>query len=239
MLRRVYLLGERLLFCDEFLLNINQELNEVMERAGTAGRSMLLTPDLVQEVLSNSAPLRYREWTLHLGYDILRYVCTFDFCTTVDFMDYAYCFEEDGNFAASIMVYIAKETRWAIEHWDAEVGSAVGVAETKKQFAKHRKWLAPLEPPPGNEAIWQVLRVMCTSAACTEKDLHAYSKFFEVDGVFTADLLCYMAAELRWTLEMWGGDRGEEVDIAAEKEEDWRIEQLKSDAWRMWMRSYH
>ena len=225
MLCQVYFLGERLLFDDRLFWNVLSELGSLIEEAKTASFPTLLTPAMVEDVFVNSAPVRYEYWqftSVSLRPWVLDRLRTFDFCTTVDFMDYTECFQKDGAFAAELMIYMTDLTRWAMERWGRQTDQTIDAAKMKKWFADDPEPYTSMIPPPPQQAIWSALKVMCTSAGCTADDLRAYSSFFELNPAFTVELLGYMAAELRWTVYWWGWERWEDVDWAAEKEEEWR-----------------
>ena len=188
---QLHTLGERLLFDGRFLReHVNRELEEIIGAAKSSELAMPLTPEIVEDVLSGSAPVPYElvsEWyCLSLRLFVVRQLCNYEYCTTADFTEMAQCFELDGGFAAELMAFMAAELMWVVERWEKEVGRPIELADQKKRFAK-------------------------------ENDLRTYSSFFELDGDFTVDILEYMAAELRWTVEEWGEERGEKVDISAEK----------------------
>lgn len=67
---------------------------------------------------------------------MLKHLCTFQFCTSIDFMDYADCFERDGAFAAEIMRFLASELKWAKERWEAQIDSPVDVGKKKMHYAE-------------------------------------------------------------------------------------------------------
>ena len=277
MLCRVHHLAERLLFNYWFLKDVQVNLEKIIAEGETEGQPMLLSPDIVGEVLSDSRPVRYeanhvypvRYGTtsfspprLFISYDSLRpyilgFLCTFEFCTTVDFMEYADSFLEDGAFAAEIMAYMANETRWAIHRWGWQVDWAYDVAELKQKFANWQPFDVPTKIPPEKpqaidatqlkghleqirnahawmetppkipEEVWSALKATCTSVQCTTDDLRDFSPYFGLDAAFTAELLAYMAAELSWVVDSWGYDRHEVVDWAAEKAEEEREEEQK------------
>ena len=239
---RVHILGERLLFDRDFLRRgIHEELDTLIEKATTSGELIPLTPEIVEEVLTNSAPTRY--WgnkgppnfaNPSMRRFILRHLCTFQFCTTVDFMDFADCFERDGAFAAEMMVFMASELKWAKERWEAQVGLSVDVVEKKMQCAKEEgnAQCVTMRSKTG-QGVWLALRCICTFAGCQTTDFRAYSQCFELDGEFAAAILAYQAEEVLWIVEMWGKERGSSVDVAAEREEEYEIEKEKSDLERM------
>lgn len=236
---RLHVLGERLLFDERFLQDeVQRKLMKVIERAKTSRSTTPLTPQIVEEILSDSAPVQYGSiwnWqSTSLRPFVVEQLCTLDFCTTTDFVDWVGCFELDGAFAAEIMAFMADELKWAVKRWEAQVGSPVDVLEKKKQFAEDRGNSKCLEiRPKKHQGVWLALRIICTFAGCTTTDLRAYSQCFEVDGAFAVEILAYMAEELRWIVERWGEERGSRVDVAVEKEEEERIAQEESDLQRM------
>ena len=224
---RVHFLGERLLF-DARLLDhtIQWQLNATIEKAKIFGKIMPLTPEIVDEVLSESAPVRYcGQMNCQMNWEnrslrpfVLGNLRTFEFCTGGDWMEYAECFQLDGAFAAELMVFLAGELKWAVERWEAQVGWPVDVAEKNLEYAKHDYYQCVVIRPKICDGVWLALRYMCTFAGCMSTDFRAYGQCFELDGEFAANILNYMALELLWIVEMWGWERGEEVDVAAERE---------------------
>lgn len=225
LLCRVHMLGERLLFQSSFLQNVVQEqLHTVLEEARVSHQFMPLTPNIVEEILSHSAPLRYDSpwaWeSASLRPFVLRHLCTFELCTTVDFWDYAACFEGDGAFAADIMHFIAGELKWAVEQWEVQTGWDVDVAAKKEELAQEEgydQWVA-LRPNIRRD-VWLALRYISSFAGCQKTDFRAYAPCFELDGQVAAEILDCLAEELRWVAERWGVERGAEVDWAKEKQE--------------------
>ena len=230
---RLHILGERLLFDYRFLSDVERQIDKIIEEAKTSKDIMPLSPETVENVLADSAPVECYDrmnWTRRsLRPFVLRNVCSFQFCTTVDFMDYANCFERDGAFAAEIMAFMADETRWGVKLWGAQIDWPVDIAEQKWLFAEERIINISGEGrTEKGQGVWSAMKTLCTSAGCTRKHLRGFSPFFESDGAFTADVLNYMAAELRWVIKRWGEDRGEEVDVTAEREEEERIAEEES-----------
>lgn len=235
LLCRVHILGERLLFDDRLLGgSVEHQLDTVIEEAETSGEPIPLSPEIVEEVLTNSAPVPYwGGWgwaNPSLRPFVLRHLCTFQFCTTVDFMDYVECFERDGAFAAEIMRFMASELKWAKERWEAQIGSPVDVVEKKMQCAEEEGNAQCMTTrPKTRQGVWLALRCICTFAGCQKTDFRAYNQCFELDGEFAAEILNYMAEEALWIMKVWGMERGSVVDVAAEREEEARIAQEKSD----------
>lgn len=63
----------------------------------------------------------------------LRIMCTYAECPTTDLRAYSQCFELDGNFAAEILEYKARELLWVLERWGDERGSKVDFAAEKEE----------------------------------------------------------------------------------------------------------
>ena len=157
---------------------------------------------------------------------VLEHLCTFKFCTTIDFMDYADCFEKDGEFAAEIMIHLASEIKWAKERWEAQVGWPVEVFRNQEQVTENEDSPQCMATTTKlGEGMWVVLRHLCTSAECSATDIRGFSNLFEMDGEFAAEFLNHMATELLLTVQRWGEEREEEVDFAAEKEEQERLDE--------------
>ncbi len=239
LLCRMHFLGERVLFDDRLLrAGIQYQLDDIIEEARSSAEFMPLTPEIIEEVLSESASVRYggrMSWASQpLRPLVLRHLCTFQFCTEVDFMDYVGCFENDGAFAAEIMEFMKSEIEWAVKRWEADVEQPVDAAEKEQQFADEEgvaQWVATR--PRALQGVGLVLRYFCTFAGCTKTDFRAYSQCFELDGEFAAEILNYMVEELLWIVEMWGRERGWAVDIPEEKEEEERVAQEESDLQHM------
>ena len=236
---RVHFLGERLLF-DQRLLEsgVQGELDTVIEEAENTRDFMPLTPEVIEEVLSDSAPVQYEgemSWaSCSLRPFVLGHLRTFRFCTTVKFMEYAACFEMDGAFAAELMTFMASEMKWAVERWEADVEEPVDIIEKQRQFAETEGFSQYVTTrPEKGQGVWLVLRYICTFSGCMAMDFRAYSQCFELDGGFAASIMDYMAQELLWIVEMWGWERGWPVDVAAEKDEEERIAQEESDRQHM------
>lgn len=225
----MHALGERLLFDSRLFSDVRLQMEDVFEEAKTLGKPMPMTPEIVEEVLADSRPVVYgiSAWvSLSLRPFILERLCTFDFCTTVDFGEYVDCFERDGAFAAELMAFVADEIKWAVQRWEAEIGWQIDLSDQKKQFAEiQRTSEHSVGKPKERQGIWRVLKVMCTAAGCTAEDLRAFGQLYELNGEIAAEILEYMAAELLWIVERWGEERGEKVDVAAEREEEARIEE--------------
>ena len=239
LLYRLHALGERLLFDYRFLSFVVQhQLEELIEEANSNEKVMTLSPEIVEEVLSESTPVDYE---MSMGLDlpslrpfVLRHLCTFGFCTTIDFMDYADCFEKDGGFAAEIMIYLASEIKWAKERWEAQVGWPVDVFRNQEQVTEDEgpsRCIASRTKL--GEGVWVLLKRLCTSAECSETDIRGFSNLFEMEGAFAAEFLNHMATELLLTIEQWGEEREEKVDFAAEKEEAERLKQEAKDLQNM------
>lgn len=235
LLCRVHILGEHLLFDVRFLESgVQTELDKVVEKAKTKGLPILFSPDIVEEVLSRSAPTNYeRDWVWNFSFSlrpiVLRHLCDFHFCTTVDFMIYKNCSQKDGAFAAELLVFLASETKWAKERGEAQVGGPIDVFENEELVTEGQG--APGGAATGtqqNEGIWVALRHICTSEEYIATSIRAFSKHFELDSAFAAKFLNYMATEWHETVERWGKARGTKVDIAEEKAEEERIAQEES-----------
>ena len=228
---RVHTLGERLLFDYRFLdFAVQRQLGEAIEEANSNGNVMALSPEIVEYVLSESTPVVYGEsirWDFpSLRPFVLGHLCTFECCTTVDFMDYANCFEKDGGFAAEIMIYLATEIKWAKERWEAQVGWPVDVFRKQEQVTEDKGSSQCISSRTKlSEGVWVVLRRICISADCLATDIRGFGNLFEVDGAFAAEFLNHMATELLLTIERWGEEREEKVDFKEEKEEEKRLEE--------------
>lgn len=83
--------------------------------------------------------------------------------------------------------------------------------------------------PKTRQEVWLALRYICIFAGCQTTDFRAYYQCFELDGEFAAEILNYMGQELLWIVDVWGKKRGLMVDVAAEREEEERAAQEKSD----------
>ena len=228
---QLHILGERLLFDYRFLeIVVQHRLEEVIEEANSNGQIMMLSPEIVEEVLSESTPVVYEELSLFdvrsLRPFVLKHLCTFEVCTTIDFMDYEDCFEKDGGFAAEIMIYLASEIKWAKERWEAQVGWPVDVFRNQEQVTEDEGSPQCMATTTKlGEGMWVVLRHLCTSAECSATDIRGFSNLFEMDGEFAAEFLNHMASELLLTVQRWGEEREEAVDFAAEKEEQERLDE--------------
>ncbi len=235
MLCQMHMLGERLLFnldsLRDFKMRLSTNIRKFMEVVKVDDWfSIQWMADIIYEVLSDSAPPQYDSfswgstWTMYdlsLRSGILANICTFDFCTRFNFWDCSEAFALDGRFAAEIMMYLAKELEWAVELWGAQTQSLVDVADKKLQDARESgDYMTVTKRPKGNLGRWLALRHACTYTGCITTDFRAYSKCFEIDGSFAAEIIDYMATELKWVVERWGQERGRKVDVAKEKEEE-------------------
>ena len=275
MLCRVHHLAERLLFDSQFFDDVQENLERIIADGEIDGKPMMLSPEIVGEVLLGSWPVvRYednlvdpvRYWSTKFSaprffshHDsltpyILGYLCTFEFCTTANFHQYADYFVEDGAFVGEIMAFMANETSWAIHRWGRQVDRRVDIAEVKRDFAYRffeEQLLEPqamdadelksylqqtanaqpwMETPPRiPEEVWSSLKAMCTSAECTTDDFRDLSPYFGMDAEFTGKLLGYMATELSWVIYSWSLERHEHVDWAAEKAEEKREEEREEE----------
>lgn len=236
---RVHILGERLFFDSRLLVDsVQRQLDAVIEEAKAFEEYMPLTPKIVEEVLLNSAPVQYggsMSWASpSLRPSVLRHLCDFQFCTTVEFLDYVECFERDGAFAAEIMGFLASELKWAVNRWEEQIDSPVDVRERKKRIAEGEGSSQCLTMRfKTRQGAWLALRYIPTFVGCITIDFRVYSRCFEIDGEFAAGIMHYMAQELLWIVEIWGEERGSTVDVAAEKEEEARIAQEESDLQHM------
>ena len=233
---QLHTLGERLLFDYRFLdFVVQRELEGFIDKAISNKEFIALSPEIVEEVLSDSTPVIYEQFLClgdvpSLRPFVLRYTCTFQCCTTVDFMDYADCFEKDGRFAAEIMIYLASEIKWAKQRWESQVGWPVDVFRNQEAVTEDEGSSRCIASRTKlTEGIWVVLRRLCTSAECSATEIRNFSNLFEMDGAFTAEFVNHMATELLLTIERWGEERGEKVDFVAEKEEAERLEQEAED----------
>lgn len=146
--------------------------------------------------------------------------CDYDLCANVDFMSCSKCFELDGVFAAELMMFMARNLVWAVELWGAQTESIVDVVEKKLGLAEEEgKFQSMLKMPKRRSDAWLALRYFCTFQGCTTTSFGKYSKCFELDWVFAAQILAYMAEELRWVREKWGEERGLRVNVSQEKRE--------------------
>ena len=221
---RVHFLAERLAFDIRFLkFELQNQLEEAIELANSDGRFMILSPETVQEVLSETGPVVYDKDVLSmipsLRPFLLRHLCTFNFCTTVDFVDYADCFEKDGAFAAEIMIYLATEIRWAKERWEEQVGWPVDVFTNEEQEDEGSSQCIATRTKL-SQGVWVILRRLCNSTERSVKYIRIFSNLFEMNGAFAAEFLNHLVTELLLTIERWGYEREETVDFAKEKEED-------------------
>ena len=221
---QVHILGERLLFDKyEFLRKVQKKIRTLIKLAKERGITVPWTADIIHKVLSESAPYQfyfYRFWgNCSLRPFMLESLCSFEFCTNFDFLKCGDIFKLDGQFAAGLMDYMARELKWAVELWGAQTESLVDIAEKKLQLAQEEgnSQIITKRPKGG---VWLALRYACTYSGCTTIEFEAYSECFELDGKFTAELLNFMATELRWVVERWGLERGPKVDVDQEKEDE-------------------
>ena len=231
---QLHFLGERLLFDFRFLeLVVQDEFEKYIAKANSDQKMMAWSPELVEEVLSESRPVVYGQSNLKapsLRPFVLEYFRTFECCTTLDFMDYAECFEKDGEFAAEIIIYLASEIKWAKERWEAQVGGPVDVFRNQEQATEGEGSPQCIASSSKlTEGIWAVLRRLCTSAECSATEIRGLSSLFEMDGEFTAEFINHLATELLLTIERWGEEKGEKVDFVAEREEGERLKQEAED----------
>ena len=230
---QLHFLGERLLFDFRFLdYVVKEQFKNFIAEANSDQKMMTWSPELVEEVLSESRPVIYGWSNLEapsLRPFVLEYFRTFQCCTTVDFMDYADCFEMDGDFAAEIMIYLAGEIRWAKERWEAQVGGPVDVFRNQEQATEGEGSSQCIASKTKlTEGIWVILRRLCTSAECSATEIRGFSNLFEMDGEFTAEFINHMATVVL-TIERWGDEKGEKVDFVAEREEGERLKQEEEE----------
>lgn len=237
LLCRVHMLGERLLFDRRFLeKTVQAELEALIEEAKEDGDPNPFTPEIIEDILSQSAPVDSFStwWNLSLRSFLFEKLCDYDVCANMDLMKCSKCFELDGAFAAELMGYMAGELLWAVELWGAQTESIVDVAEKELQLAGEEgrsQWL--VKKPKRRSYVWLALRYMCTFQGCTTAKFREYIDCFELDGAFAAEILAYMAGELRWVREKWGEERGPSVDVAQEKEEEDRNAREEDDITRL------
>ena len=230
---RVHMLGERLLFDDRlFWSGVQVQLLHVIQKAKYLETVMPLKPELVEEVLSGSAPIRYPNAVSRECHSLrplmVEQLCTYKFCTTTDFMDWIECFELDGGFAAEIMVYMADVIGWAVKRWAGQTGRPVDVVQKALKDAEEKGYSQFIMMRPKTcDEVWLALRSIFTSAGCQAVDFRSYSHCFELDGELAAEILNVMARELLWVVEVWGMDKGEVVDVVAEQEKEERMKELE------------
>ena len=236
LLCRVHILGERLLFDYRFLERVVQaRLNERIEEAKLNFRLFPLTPEIVEEVLWGSSLVRYDRYSNRGNHSlrpfVLRHLRSFQFCTTVNFMDYAKCFKNDGAFTAEIVIFLASEIKWARERSEAELGWPLDLFREEKQVSEEDQGYDQDTETRNRlyQGVWFVLRRICTSAECSMTEVRSFSNLFEMDSSFAADFLNHMATELLWIIERWGERRGEVVDFIAERGEGKGITQQTRD----------
>lgn len=220
LLCQAHMLGERLLFDNRFLESgVEMQLQKVIEEAKTEELPMPLRPDMVEEVLSGFALAQYEEsWSsCTLRPVVLKHLCNFQFCTTVDFTDYENCFQKDGTFAAELLIFLASEIKWAKERGEAQIGRQLYVFGIEEQVTgeQHIMTTSKLD-----EGVWVALRHICTSEGYTTNYIRSFSRHFELNAAFAAAFLNQMAKELLWTVKRWGEELGQKVDVAAEKERE-------------------
>ncbi|KAL9124283.1 MAG: hypothetical protein Q9175_008236 [Cornicularia normoerica] len=135
---RVHALGERLLLNGGFQDAVRAGLSKLVERAKECGHPNPFSPEIIEEVLSESAPVtRYPRWSdLSLRSFLFQQLHDYDFCAEMDFMKCTQCFKLDGAFAAALMLYRARELEWAVELWRAQTESVVDVVGKKLQLAE-------------------------------------------------------------------------------------------------------
>lgn len=181
LLCRLHVLGERLLFDERFLKSaVQTELNKVIEKAEINELPIPFNPDIVEEVLSESAPAQYENWGFSSTDDwdwffsfslrpiVLRHWCNFKFCTKVDFKEYKNCFRRDGAFAAELLTFLIGEIKWAKERGEAEVGRPIDAFDIKEEQptegqtepldAFDMKKEEPTEGQPGSHCATTVTR---------------------------------------------------------------------------------
>ena len=245
----MHLLDERLLMNGTFFGDVRDKLEEcikgAIEKVNEYGTPMPWMAEIIHLVLSDSAPYQYfgrvnNSQELSLSPSLLASLCDFTFCTTFDFLNCGRCFELNGEFAAALMMYLAGELKWAVELWGAQTQSTVSVAAKKLEEAQDNGESQTLtKRPKAKEGIWLALRYFCTYTGCTTTDFLTYSPCFELDGSFAAEILDFMGAELRWVVERWGQERGPEVDVMQEKEDERWNEEDYHNIERMSWRSTH
>ena len=225
LLCRVHMLGERLLMDSRFLRTVQDELKILLKRAKDCKYLNPFTPELIQEVLEQSTPVTelcaYSNTSLRSF--VFEQLCDYDLCANFDFIKCTKCFELDGAFTANLMHYMSRQLVWAVDLWGAQTESIVDVVEKKLKLAEEEgNHQSMVKTPKRRSDVWLVLRYLCTFEGCTATSLNEYGECFELDGAFAADILAYMAGELRWIREKWGQERGPRVNVAQEKEnEEW------------------
>ena len=183
LLCRLHFLGERLLFDGRLLEDFIQvQLDDIIEEAKYKGIPMPLDSEIVEEVLSESAPVHYGGEPKGKNYSlrpfVLKHLCTVDICTSVDWADYADCFQLDGAFAAEMMIFLDSEIAWAEE-------------------ARDNRWfnIAKMKDR------WMIGG--CILEECDIMGFREESGCFEEDGAMAAERLGIMAEYLRGVLEAW------------------------------------
>lgn len=249
MLCQLHMLGERLLMGTPFFYDVRGKLDKFIEEAiedvKQRGTPMPWMAEIIHQVLSDSAPFQYCGWRwnfadLSLRPYLLEQLCDFTFCTTFDFFSCVGSFELDGAFAAHMMMYLAEELKWAVELWGAQTQSSIDIEGKKLQEAQDNgDFLTITKRPKGKEGIWLALRYACTFSGCTTTDFLKYSRCFELDGLFAAEILDFMGSELKWVVEKWGQERGPKVDVMQEREDErWNEEDYTNIERLSWKTSY-
>lgn len=242
LLCQMYKLGERLLLDEDFLGDVRKKLHELTETAKKGGIPMPWTADIIHQVFSGSAPVQFVGGFINWKNPSLRpfllgKLCTINFCTKFDFSNCGESFKLDGGLIAELMKYLAGELKWAVELWEAQIDSSVDIAEKKLELAQAEGTSKSItKQSKGNEGIWLALRYACTYSGGTTTDFRAYSQCLELDGSFAAEILNFIAIELRWIIERWGQERGPKVDVMQENEDEERIEGDYEDAQYRWDR---
>ena len=135
----MHIIGERLLLDERFLRDtVQEELGTLVERAKRNAPINPFTPEIMQEVLSQSAPQQdYCSWAdLSLSPILLQHLCDYEFCANMDFLKCNKCFELDGAFAAELMMYMARQLVWAEELWGRQTESVVYVVDKELELAE-------------------------------------------------------------------------------------------------------
>ena len=137
---RLYMLGERLLFDCRFLQGrVRRDLETLLEQTEVSPFTPEIFRELFREILSNSAPGKY-EWSWrseHLRVMVLSHWWSFQPCNTTNYYDYIKCFEQEGAFAAEMMVNMARAIQWAVERWEMHTNSTVDVSANKREHAEN------------------------------------------------------------------------------------------------------
>ena len=143
LLCRVHMLGERLLMETRFLRTVQEELEKVVKRGKDNGYVNPFTPELLQEVLSQSTPVvdlcAYSNDSLRSS--VFEQLRDYEFCANFDFMKCSECFEFDGAFAGKLMDYMSRQLVWAVELWSTQTESTVNVVEnSRNKKATSKLW---------------------------------------------------------------------------------------------------